>query len=611
MPPVNSPLETPPIPTPDPSSYLSPLSPLDTPVLDLASTLTTQAEDDADEDNVRFLRAPSDDEQEEHQSVGGVFGGQRSTRQRPHSIIAELERVGEENQRRIRRAAAERRRYTPERMRAVGELAFSAYGDRIPNQQQVYDWAPASSEDDEDDPASRLRALARLVPVSDLDSLRSASSNRVNLGHGRGGAARVSSIPSRIPEPPIYSNTESSLRTAALLQSVRRHPRFSARSRDRLQNYILERERTGHDVEERDRGSSSRALRQQNSASQAGSENINRQSNIRARVDAYRARYLSDPVPGSASSRYLEEAIKYLERLRFSSSYEESLSSAAAGGFVRSEFFADNHEDFILDTASIGAPAESSWLKVGGVFSGSQHAAPLSASQLYRLQNTSFIDTRIRDALLVNTGGPLIVDGSAPARGGAPPRRPIPFQAPAARAVPNSEEKWPVKVTISGVDYDTMTLTGTMEAFNVPDKSSKTGETSIVTFLEGEIIDFNAYTLETKSFKSDPKIDGTYWRQLEPFKNLTDDEMVRNLVSKKWLTDELARKWILMRWKEKCFITPSTSNRSGLTISGFYYVSLRRDTGAIEGLYFDPSSSPYQHLTLTPEKRVFPTYEFR
>jgi hypothetical protein len=61
---------------------------------------------------------------------------------------------------------------------------------------------------------------------------------------------------------------------------------------------------------------------------------------------------------------------------------------------------------------------------------------------------------------------------------------------------------------------------------------------------------------------------------------------------------------------EKCFITPS-EHRSGLTISGFYYVSLRRDNGQIEGLYYDPSSSPYQHLTLTPEKRGFPVYEFR
>ena len=61
---------------------------------------------------------------------------------------------------------------------------------------------------------------------------------------------------------------------------------------------------------------------------------------------------------------------------------------------------------------------------------------------------------------------------------------------------------------------------------------------------------------------------------------------------------------------EKCFITPSDA-QSGLTISGFYYVSLRREDGHIEGLYYDPSSTPYQHLSLTPEKRKFPSFAFR
>lgn len=65
-------------------------------------------------------------------------------------------------------------------------------------------------------------------------------------------------------------------------------------------------------------------------------------------------------------------------------------------------------------------------------------------------------------------------------------------------------------------------------------------------------------------------------------------------------------------YAERCFITPSDA-RQGLTISGFYYISLRRETGEIEGLYYDPGSSPYQQLTLKPhfEKMVFPAYSFR
>ena len=48
-----------------------------------------------------------------------------------------------------------------------------------------------------------------------------------------------------------------------------------------------------------------------------------------------------------------------------------------------------------------------------------------------------------------------------------------------------ADEQWPVKVTIHGIDYDDMTLSGTMEAFNVPDKYSPNRESRITTFLEG------------------------------------------------------------------------------------------------------------------------------
>ena len=106
-----------------------------------------------------------------------------------------------------------------------------------------------------------------------------------------------------------------------------------------------------------------------------------------------------------------------------------------------------------------------------------------------------------------------------------------------------------MKVTIHSVDYDSMTLSGTMEAFNVPDKTSPTRESSISTFLEGEILDFKRYTLETKSFKANAHVDGTYWRELAPFRDLPEEELVKALVSKKWLTEELSQKWILMRWK--------------------------------------------------------------
>jgi hypothetical protein len=54
------------------------------------------------------------------------------------------------------------------------------------------------------------------------------------------------------------------------------------------------------------------------------------------------------------------------------------------------------------------------------------------------------------------------------------------------------------------------------------------------------------------------------------------------------------------------------SDGCGLTISGFYYVSMRREDGVIEGLYCDPQSSPYQYLRLgRVQKSSFPAWSFR
>lgn len=61
---------------------------------------------------------------------------------------------------------------------------------------------------------------------------------------------------------------------------------------------------------------------------------------------------------------------------------------------------------------------------------------------------------------------------------------------------------------------------------------------------------------------------------------------------------------------EKCFISPDP-DVGGLTIGGFYFLSLKRDDGRIQGYYYDPQSQPFQELTLKPQKPVFPTYEFR
>ncbi|MCJ1228139.1 hypothetical protein MMC12_004800 [Toensbergia leucococca] len=533
------------------SPYLEQLEQLATPVPDLAATLTTQAEQDANDDNVSFLRTPLP-----NPSTQEVSSYSTPTEE-------EIIRLDRENQRRaVARAVAVERRYTLTQLQELGDLHEPSYADRISRQRHGYlGWAPGSSEDEGDAFHSLPNTSNRSRSSAELYYDRYARRQPRIAERETGGNPRTSSwgqshfIENGVGAAPTV--TESSLRTTALLQSVRRNSRFSARSRTELQNYILGRERPGQENGNREQVSPARSHRAPNataphSLSNGLSQDIQqrlerertsleheererlriagitnganhahqaeqqhqqnqRQRDNRAPIDAYRQRYLDNPSARSPGpSKALDEVIKYLERLRFCKNYRESLSSAAAGGFVREEFFSLNPEDFILDTKHIGPPPETSWLKVGGSFSGFQHAAGGSSLPAYHLYDRSaYVPT----------------NSTASSRNGMHHFRHESTMANATSRGPESDERWPVKVTIQSIDYDNMTLSGTMEAFNVPDKSSPTQESSITTFLEGEMIDFNTYTLETKSFKADARVDGTYWRKLEPFKKLTDDEM--------------------------------------------------------------------------------------
>ena len=284
-------------------------------------------------------------------------------------------------------------------------------------------------------------------------------------------------------------------------------------------------------------------------------------------------------------------------------------------------------------------------------------------------------------------------------------------------------DRWPVNVTISSVNWETMTLTGMMCASHMPDKLSPIHQTastpnlhatSMSSLFTGEIIDFRRQPIETEKEGRDYEvggldIDARYWQRLGPFrreiervrylrgkkrseyqqdnplwdafrksagqgtenkdpqsntgspvprttsrtveeiqrtfegeedKELEADQiMARCLGSASWMDEKLGTEWILMRWKEQCFVTPagdstnsymtrtrtilsatpssgagSSASRAGsngsaswgLTISGFYYIALNRLTGEIEGLYYDPGSSPYQSLRMVPEGTATP-----
>jgi len=335
------------------------------------------------------------------------------------------------------------------------------------------------------------------------------------------------------------------------------------------------------------------------------------------------------------SYKDLEETLKYLEKLRRCNSIGESLRLALASGFTRDTAWLSydgcdcSFDDFLLDTRMLKV-VKSSWLDIGGTFWGSQTTLP-------------------------STGSSSLASEAC------------------------SPNKWTVKVNISGIDYEHLKLNGTMEAYAdwekhaenhhhnhtsshtntqtlspTPDKSltnpssstqstnssssSKDTMTPIITYLEGEIIDFRTHTLQTTSYTSTIGDDTLYWQKLEPFSYYDSETLIHSLTSKKFL-EKLMEEYVLMRWKERCFIKGgmggdvSTSGSGGgsinsggddddgigigmggvglLTIGGFYFVSMRRSDGAVRGFYYDPKSTPYQELVLKPRKRMFPTYDFR
>lgn len=391
----------------------------------------------------------------------------------------------------------------------------------------VYGWAPAdeegSTEADDGWSGNSQGSSSRDRTPTDMRNPGGTSRalNRDRTEH-------QSSIPASL------RRDNPALVTAALLQSVRRHPRFSPRART-LQNYILDSEIIRHQGH----------YRHDNDAAFVPNPSRPGRSSAAHRAESETRRmYLKDP-----SVDRLKETIQYLDRVRFSNSYEESMSTAAAGGFVQDGFFQRNGDDFILNTGSLSGPDECSWLRPGTVFSGQQQATYCSVHPPLAHRNSTH--NRGSDPVSANGNeSQRISVYTSSGRGYF--AHDISGNDPSDVGNPKTEQ-WPVKVTIHDIDYKTMTLSGTMEAYNIPDKTSSNQGTHIITYLEGEIIDFNTHTLETKNFQAGPEVDSCYWRELEPFKNLTYDQIAKSLVSKKWITEKLSKGWILMRWKGKCF----------------------------------------------------------
>lgn len=164
-------------------------------------------------------------------------------------------------------------------------------------------------------------------------------------------------------------------------------------------------------------------------------------------------------------------------------------------------------------------------------------------------------------------------------------------------------DEWRVNVHIQALDLERGTVSGSMEALDVPK-----AESPVVTFWHGEIIDNNNYYFWTRRWGAEVSNDMDHWNQFAPFAE------VREAVQRDGGDDlDLSEsRYVFMRWKERFFV--NVGEDCGLTIAGFYYLCLDRRTGHILGYYYDPRSEPFQRLQLTAKTfssgLAFANYDF-
>ncbi|WAR54148.1 hypothetical protein PtB15_3B660 [Puccinia triticina] len=84
-----------------------------------------------------------------------------------------------------------------------------------------------------------------------------------------------------------------------------------------------------------------------------------------------------------------------------------------------------------------------------------------------------------------------------------------------------------------------------------------------------------------------------YWSKTKAFFAINPDSIFDILQNDPAFIDALDSRFILMRWKETNFVNCEPT-QSGLSIQGFYYVCLEKQTGLVE------ASLPYQKLQLKP-----------
>ncbi|KAF2403627.1 hypothetical protein EJ06DRAFT_519375 [Trichodelitschia bisporula] len=555
------------------SPYLHALQQIDgIPVPDLAATLTNPAEDAANDAHLTF-RTPVDPQGEWRAQNAESFAQYRL---RMHTSTS----TNNPNRMAQDRSAANDDRARRERLHRVlarlHRLHGTTYGDRIPTHNSLYDWSPASEgEDEEMELQAILRELRSQQPNATPESLRVLGQTQLEVERER----RTRSHASQLQAGSTSQNPPSSLYSAAILRAVRQHSRASARSPapapapDYTLQYTMDRERYTTEPEEYTTPTQAQPRPEP-------TDNTDPRPRMRRTV-------ITDPFANGhpPPAPYLSSTIKYLADIRSSLSLQDSIAYGADAGIER--WINTLYCPAIVNIFDLPPLCETSLLAPGTVFSGQQranpdlpsHTAPPGGSSS-NYQRRWELDWRWESPRIGTLPHPAIHDipsrwttntypGSS-LHAYRSPHTTVPPHAGTGSATGAPEkypaEQWPVTVTIHSVDYERMTLAATMKAYEVPTHPQPTcssiggpvGEDarekkSITTYLEGELIDFRTHTLLTESFKSSPANDATYWRKLEPFKDMSDKELLRRLLSAEYLR-KLGEEYVLMRWKERCFV---------------------------------------------------------
>jgi hypothetical protein len=523
-----------------------------------------------------------------------------------------------ENRRDIERRLADVRRTgtgeDPRRRRAEGRAAVLRLRNGTTHMEQevthrmgLYDWAARNASDDDedmDDDGNDTDPEADGDGWRDLEEALSTHIQRRNartqaFDHTEADMARATSdMYRRVNERAARRRDE---RIASLIEGNRGlNPRLRHRaSRERnlraMDEFMAERE-------QRPGGMSREEVRALEI--EAGRRELERRHGVHLHrservVEMLRDRQRERQSQWLANTR-MRNMLEHLSRLRDCDPMNPKEAAALAKSL---EVDLDDSQclDVITDLNSIPPPVYSSLLTPGATFTGSQHAPHDSCVHLLS-RDRDYLRRMVANRNLSSAHLPLpgsmatladaerlLLDRPYSSSTQSQSRQQQQHSSTSTSTSTSSTssttrtirppDHWPVSVTLHSVDLTNLTVTGTMSANHIPDKippgsaDHKPEGSSMMSFFEGEIIDFRKFTLETETYKRegvevDLQTDARYWGQLGPWREVVegvgvkkgegkgeeeDKRLARCLGSREWL-GRVMTEWIFMRYVMFCSV---------------------------------------------------------